>query len=202
MLTAWWTALLDLFYPPRCPACYSQVGEQGAWCDDCLPSIVTLRELAPSGKRPPALSLCFTLLSYDGTVKRLLHRLKFNPEPGAARYFEWLLQNKVNWAKLIVPDLVVPVPLAPARLAQRGFNQTEMLFRPWCESQGLLWADLLLRTRDTRPQWQLSPLERRRNISGAFAVMQPDRVRDKTILLVDDILTTGVTLNECARCGT
>lgn len=199
MLTAWWNALLDLLYPPRCPACRASVGEQGAWCSRCLPDKLCLRELAPEGRLPSALDLCCTILPYDGTTKRLLHRLKFKPDPATARYFKWLLTNKVNWAKLPVSNLVVPVPLSPQRIAKRGFNQTELLFHPWCREKPLPWGNALIRTRDTQPQWQLTPLERSKNIKGAFNVIDPESVRSKTILLVDDILTTGLTMNECAR---
>lgn len=199
MLNTWWTALLDVFYPPRCPSCRSLVSQQGAWCQQCLPDRLTLRELAPGGKRPVALAMCWTILPYDGTVKQLLHRLKFRPDPKAAGYFCWLLANQVNWNKLSRPDLIAPVPLSAERLAKRGFNQTELLFQPWCEAQGYVWADVLDRQHDTLPQWQLSPLERRRNIKDAFIVSQPEAVQGKRILLVDDILTTGFTLSECAR---
>jgi ComF family protein len=143
--------------------------------------------------------MCLTILPYEGAVKHLLHRLKFQPDPQAANYFSWLLDNKVNWAKLLCPELVVPVPLSVERAAKRGFNQTELLFRPWCQAHGYAWAEVLARHRDTLPQWQLSPIERRRNIKGAFVVLQPELVQGKTVLLVDDILTTGFTLAECAR---
>lgn len=199
MISAWWTALLNLVYPPRCPGCKSPVSEQGAWCRQCLPDRLTLRELAPGGRRPAALAICWTILPYDGSVKKLLHRLKFRPDPQAAGYFCWLLEHQVNWAKLSEPELIIPVPLSAERLAKRGFNQTELLFRPWCTAQGYAWSDIMVRGRDTLPQWRLSPLERRRNIKDAFSVTCPEAVRGKRILLVDDILTTGYTLSECAR---
>jgi ComF family protein len=199
VLKNWWTALLDIVYPPRCPACRSAVSVQGGWCSRCLPESVPLRELPPGGQRSAALDICLTIFPYDGAVKHLLHKLKFQPDPKAACYFAWLLENKVNWAKLHGPELVAPVPLSVQRLAKRGFNQTELLFKPWCEAHGYIWADTLVRNRDTLPQWQLSPIERRQNIKGAFAVTQPELVQGKTVLLVDDILTTGYTMAECAR---
>lgn len=199
MLKNWWTALLDIVYPPHCPACRSQVNEQGAWCANCLPEVIRLREAAPEGSLPAHLSGCLAVLDYNGAVKTLLHRLKFRPDRGAAEYLVWLLNHRVSWAKLQRPDAVVPVPLSAYRLATRGFNQTELLFADWTRRQEIPWLNALERLRDTRPQWQLSPLERRRNIKDAFAVSDPALVKGKTILLVDDILTTGFTLSECAK---
>lgn len=199
MLKSCWQALLDLLYPPRCPACGSATPVQGAWCRLCLPELLPLRELAAGGRRPRPLSLCLTIVPYTGTVRQLLHRLKFRPDRRAAGYLAWLLCNRVNWNKLPPPELVIPVPLSPQREAWRGFNQTELLFRGWSEKQGYCWADLLRRRRDTQPQWQLPPLQRRRNIKAAFAVQHPEQLQGKTVLLVDDILTTGFTMAECAR---
>lgn len=191
--------MLNIIYPPHCPKCRRRVEEQGAWCEQCAPGRFVLREAAPEGHRPAALAVCLTLLPYDGTVKILLHRLKFRPDPVAAKYFVWLLHNKVNWAKLQPPEIVAPVPLSAERLAKRGFNQTELLFRPWCKAQQIQWADVLARNRDTLPQWKLSSVERRQNIKGAFVVIKPELVIGRTVLLVDDILTTGFTMSECAK---
>ena len=198
MLKNWWTGLLDIIYPPRCPSCRTIVSELGAWCDNCLPAVIRLREASPE-ESPAFIRQCLTVLAYDGTVKKLLHRLKFQPDPKAAKYFVWLLNKRVSWAKLQRPDAIVPVPLSASRLAVRGFNQTELLFLSWSQGQDIPWLNALERQRDTLPQWQLSPLERHRNIKGAFAVPDPVLVRGKSILLVDDILTTGVTLSECAK---
>ena len=98
------------------------------------------------------------------------------------------------------PDaLVIPVPVSADRRAERGFNQVELLFGDWSRQQGLEWdAGTLLRRRPTTPQWELDRTQRRENIKGAFFVNAPATVQDRHILLVDDIVTTGRTLEECA----
>ena len=103
-------------------------------------------------------------------------------------------------AELVSPDvLVIPVPVSADRLAERGFNQVELLFGDWSRQQGLEWeAGTLLRRRPTTPQWELDRTQRRENIKGAFFVNAPATVQDRHILLVDDIVTTGRTLEECA----
>ncbi len=99
-----------------------------------------------------------------------------------------------------VPDLIFPVPLHKSRLRQRGFNQALLLagscFPRWRNS---IVADGLLRVRATVPQTDLDGAGRRKNLKGAFALKDPDMVRGKTVLLVDDVFTTGSTVRECSR---
>jgi ComF family protein len=97
-------------------------------------------------------------------------------------------------------DLIVPVPLHPERLRWRGFNQSLILSRAIGSAQKIEVDPFLLeRTRPTVPQTQLSESERRANVSGAFAVLAPERLKRKRVLLVDDVYTSGATAEECAR---
>lgn len=197
MLTAVWQAVLNFFYPPRCPGCRKEMMVQGAWCESCLPHL-TLYEL-PQALRPGVLDAAFSLLPYDGVSRTLLHKLKFQAERRSAVYFNWLLMERVHWEKLPDVQLAIPVPLSAKRLRERGFNQTELLFSSWCRQQSLAWADVLQRTRDTKPQWQLTATERRLNVKGAFLLDKSATIQAKNILLLDDIWTTGHTVAECAR---
>lgn len=97
-------------------------------------------------------------------------------------------------------DLIVPVPLHIKRLRERGFNQAYLLIRRWAKEEGISFDGLTLsRSRWTEPQTTLSRKERQKNIKGAFFVEHPERVEGRKILLVDDVYTTGATVNECAR---
>ena len=90
-------------------------------------------------------------------------------------------------------------PLSASRRAERGYNQVALIFDSWCRRQGLVWLDdCLARRRPTSPQWELDRRERRENIKDAFIVNAPKYIRNHSILLVDDIVTTGRTLDECA----
>jgi ComF family protein len=96
-------------------------------------------------------------------------------------------------------DLIVPVPLAPGRHRDRGFNQAELIARPLAAAQSWpLAPDALVRSRETPQQTRLAARERRANVAGAFAVLDPVAVQDRRILLVDDVCTTGATLESCA----
>jgi ComF family protein len=102
-------------------------------------------------------------------------------------------------ALLASVSLAVPVPLHKSKEKQRGFNQTELIFRDWLQTRGIVMQNVLLRTRATRPMYQLSAEERQHNLQGAFRVKEGTALAGKRILLVDDIMTTGATLYACAR---
>jgi ComF family protein len=96
-------------------------------------------------------------------------------------------------------DLIVPVPLSSGRARSRGFNQAALIARPLAAANSLpLDAGALIRSRETAQQTRLPARERRANVAGAFAVPDPATVRDRRILLIDDVCTTGATLEACA----
>ncbi len=114
-----------------------------------------------------------------------------------ARYLGNLLADLCPYAEH--HELILPVPLHASRLRRRGFNQALLLARPLARRRHLPTPhSLLVRSRRTRPQVGLSEKVRRRNMAGAFTVTEPRRVRNRAILLVDDVYTTGATLEECA----
>lgn len=198
MLTDWWAALLALLFPQRCPACRKWIDGTG-WCPACLPRIAGLRQVALQLHNLRWLDECLTVADYAGTVQRLIRDMKFRQMTRQAVKLRQLLEYAVSGEHCRHIDAVVPVPLHATRLQERGFNQATLIFRPWAERRQLCWAEALVRTRCTAPQWELARLERRKNIKGAFTVTRPELVSGKHILLVDDIFTTGLTMEECAK---
>lgn len=196
MLTAWRAWLLNLLYPPKCPACGALVPAHGHWCPSCLQPLWHPRMINGS-RLKGGLDGCYCLADYNGAVRRLLQRLKYDR---ALRYEEacrYLLDRFPWYQRLSSVDRIVPVPLSEQRLRERGYNQSEVIFRAWAEAYGP-WEDMLCRVRPTRPQWGLSREERRRNIKRAFRVKDSFCPARGRVLLVDDIYTTGVTMHECA----
>jgi ComF family protein len=178
------TATLPAAAPPRCPTCWDSVDGGGA-CRGC--ARVLVHSLA--GIRSP--------YQFDGGARRLVHALKYDGHSALAGPMgRAMARCLAEWG--IAPDVVVPVPLHRSREARRGFNQAAALTRSVVQDSGLPAEHRLLRRRRaTIPQARAVDVEeRRRNVAGAFAVEGP--VVGRTVLLIDDVCTTGATLRACA----
>lgn len=187
----------NIIYPPRCPGCGASVPVQGEWCDTCTAGIFHFRMIDGS-RRSLGLDGCYALADYTGAVRRALSRLKYNGKVHYGPAFHYMLE-RFPWPERIATcDLVVPVPLYPLKEKKRGFNQNDIIFRPWAESHRLKWAEALQRVRPTASQYSLDREERRENIQRAFAIKSSFCRVQGHILLVDDIYTTGATMQTCA----
>ena len=115
---------------------------------------------------------------------------------GAGR---WMADYLSSTIELIASDALVPVPLHPARYRERGYNQAMLLASVISEKSGLRVWEVLERSKKTRPQFDLDFKKRSENVRGAFRLVPGAQVRGKHLLLIDDVATTGSTLEECAR---
>jgi ComF family protein len=221
-MAPWWHAPIDFFFPPRCSFC----GEPreglipAGVCSACLGHF---RRVAPP--RCPRCGVGFAsdvgedhlcsdclggnghftkaraLAHYEGILPEIISRFKYRGDSRLAKPLGDLLADYED------PDfsfrdyrLVVPVPLHPRRLRRRGFNQSLLLARRISRRYSLpLNFTALRRIRATAPQTELSGAERQKNIRGAFAVFHEKTIAEKTILLIDDVFTTGATVEECAK---
>ena len=137
---------------------------------------------------------------YRAAVRDLLRALKYQKKRAALPALHSLLTaGEEVLADLPRPLVAVPVPLAPKRRRKRGFNQAEEILAPWLRRHEIPVAPLLVRTRETAPLYDHTRVQRRRELHGAFAVSEGADLTGADILLVDDIMTTGATLVECAR---
>ena len=141
--------------------------------------------------------------AYEGELRDLIHLFKYNGIKPAGTLLGELVHRAT--APLALPDrlLLIPVPLWLGKRKTRGFNQAEAIARAFRSAQPSSSIELdtasLVRTRDTASQTGLTRHQRRANVRGAFAVRRPDKVKGRSILLVDDVMTTGTTAGECAR---
>ncbi|MBG0791079.1 MAG: ComF family protein [Desulfovibrionaceae bacterium] len=187
-----------------CPGCARDLAPRtGGYCPGC--GRMSGREqdpptLCPKCRRkPPPWSRLHFHGRYDGPLRDLILSYKFNGFFGHARLLADLADRAFGKNGGPVPDVIVPVPLHRLRLVRRGFNQSAELSRMLAKTlHRPVLKNGLSRIRYTVPQTRLDRHERRANIKNAFAA-DPAQVRDKRVLLVDDVYTTGSTLRECAR---
>lgn len=138
---------------------------------------------------------------FQDPVKAIIHQLKYGCHPSLARPLAARLATAYHVHKdRLQADWLIPVPLHPSRKRERGFNQSGEIARHLSRIVGIPLAQhWLLRTRPTKVQAGLTRRERRSNVSGAFEMAQYAELHGRTVLLIDDVFTTGATLNECAR---
>jgi ComF family protein len=141
--------------------------------------------------------------AYDGKLRELIHLFKHNGIRPAGALLARLLDQAASQLQLSGELVLIPVPLWSGKRQARGFNQAEAIARAFLRlkpsSSIQLDTSSLVRTRETASQTGLTRKQRRENVRGAFAVTKGEKVRGRSILLVDDVMTTGTTVNECAR---
>ena len=182
--------LLDLLFPPRCVSC---AAPGSWWCDECSRRVVPVGPVPAPGN---GLDGLLAAAVHRDPVTHLVKALKYRHTKAVAPIMAAYLQPLVADCR---PDgsLLVPVPLHPRRLRQRGHNQSALLTEALSESTGLPMSTALIRTRYTQTQTGLGRAERRRNVRRAFD-WTGAALSGKTVVLVDDVYTTGATLASCA----
>ena len=211
---------LSAVLPARCMLCGTTVSEGGALCAACWDRVTFLGPpichrcgypfefevpsetlWAACQRRAPRFERARAVFAYDDVSRALILSFKHADQTHQAPAFgRWLA--RAGAALLTDADLLVPVPLHRWRLFARRFNQAALLAHALGrETETTVVADLLRRQRRTRSQGRLSRTARIRNVQGAFAVRVGwrDRIEGRRILLIDDVLTTGATVEECAR---
>jgi len=197
----WTEDILNFLFPPHCPICGAYVEKRGDWCEPCLKKTMEVHRLPLDPAMSRVIAGAWALGYYRGGLRDLLRDLKYRKRMQALpclKTFQHAAEPALSMF-LEQKPLAVPVPLHADREKQRGFNQAELIFREWLEEHGIPMERLLVRCRETKPQYGLGAKERRENLKGAFAVKPDVSVEGIDILLVDDIFTTGATLYECAK---
>lgn len=213
--------LLDVILPPICHICRSFIPDAGELhicpaCRERLPLVTS--PLCPvcgipfigAGSnhrcgaclaRPPHFDAAVARFLYEGAIRNMIHSFKYNQQTHLRYPLALLALEGMNGIMTDHdPHLIVPVPLHRSRLRQRGFNQAVLLGKVLSRRLSIpLLPDTLARSRPTEPQIKLSAAERRLNVKGAFTVNRPGSVAGKRILLLDDVMTTGSTMDECAK---
>lgn len=209
----WWQRLGFVLLQPRCllcgeagesrrdlcAACRADLAANTPACACCgLPLPVAAAACGRCLKRRPAFETTWAPLRYQSPLAGLMTRFKFGGDLAAGRVLAEVALDHWRAAPPPRPDALLPVPLHRQRLCERGYNQALELARPLARATGIpLLPDTLQRPRETPAQSGLSALQRRRNLRGAFAV-RAGAALPPHVALVDDVMTTGATAQECA----
>lgn len=206
-----WHSILSLFYPHRCAMCGNLLeDEETTLCPTCIQHLprteqATLRanqteELfadSPRFQRGAA----FLFFDKGADVQRLIHKMKFHEQPRIA--YDLAREAAYDFMQADFfdgIDLIIPIPLHPRRLHERGYNQSEWIARALSEVTGIpVDTTHVLRIRNNPQQALQSAKDRQTNVEGVFAVNHPEELYRKHILIVDDLITTGSTIRACIK---
>ena len=195
--------LLNILFPPRCPVCGKYIESRNSWCPGCLARLSAPHRLPLDKEMSQNFDMgIWALGEYEGSLRDIIRNLKYEKQLSlllGIHDFVSLGLGKLQeqLGEYFADAVVVPVPLHPKKLKSRGFNQAEVIFREPFAAMGLEMYLGLHRTKDTRPQYGLKAEERRQNMQDVFSLVKPERLANKNIILVDDIMTTGATLQSC-----
>lgn len=191
--------LLDLLFPPKCPFCQKILDEPRApVCPACRPRLPWLEGKAAE-RRVDFADGCFSPLAYRESVPEAIHRYKFSRVRALGKPFAALMARCLKEHLPRGADLICWAPLSGERKRERGFDQAELLAREVGRRLTIPLWPVLKKTRDTAPQSELEEESARRaNARGAYVLLPKIDLTGKRVVLVDDVVTSGATLGECA----
>lgn len=198
-VTQTWRATLNFVFPPHCLLCREALPETPGICVSCRAGFVDWKREEQVLRFGQDLSQVFISYEFDDSIRSLIHALKYRGKTLPGQILGEILGGRISAAGLF-PSVIVPVPLHSARRRERGYNQSEVIARAVgrvlkCQVSN----NMLTRVRATPSQTHLGGDERKKNMDGAFRVNKSAAVHGQIFLLIDDVITTGATVNACAQ---
>jgi len=194
------SSILDLLFPPKCVFCRKVLskGDDDGWCDKCTEALPYTADL---GRQVgDYYDFCVSPLYYRGAVRKSVLRFKFSGAAVNAEVYGKFLADCIRQCPDAQYDLISWVPLSPKRKRKRGYDQAMLLALATALELEDVAVETLIKTIDVQAQAELGGKdERSANISGAYEVADAELISDKRVLLIDDVITTGSTLSECAK---
>lgn len=214
-----YTTLFNFVFPPKCPSCFKLVDDLGLLCHSCWVKMDFISN--PSCERcdnpfayefneelcyyckddPPKFSRAVAVVKYDDFSDSLIHSFKYSDKIELAYPISQLMIKRLKASKLEY-DILACVPIHNSKLKKRGYNQSAVLAKNISNKMNKKFIpNLLLKVKETDSQSGLTKEDRIKNVKGSFAINKKykDQVFRKTVLLIDDVITTGATVNECCK---
>ena len=186
----------DVFYTVKCPYCRKVINKNEYACKDCAETFpeFTIVTFAVGGYR------CISPLPYRDSFAKAVKQFKFRNQGVYAKQFSMLMSERIlcNYRREKF-DIITCVPMHKKALKVRRFNQAELLARQCAEILKIPYADTLEKIKENKAQHSIKGSERAQNVKGVYRVISKELIKGKNILIIDDIITTGNTLGECAR---
>lgn len=192
--------VLDLLYPPVCGICGKI--DQKELCPKCAIKLRNLEKARLYVYPHTHFEKHFYLFPYEGIIREKLIQYKFQGKSYLSTFFAKILQNHEKMSRLLEKyDIIIPVPMYSKKEKLRGYNQTALIAKEIAKAyQNLIYdGKSLQKIKDTKMQSSLNKKQRKNNIKNAYNVINQQKIKDKKIVLLDDIYTTGATANECSK---
>lgn len=210
VMRSWLDDFISLFFPRLCVCCGEGLNRaERDVCTDCLCSLPRTRlheteanlvEMKFLGRVDVCMATSFLFFEKDTVVQKLLHEIKYHDNSMLAERLGLMFGSELRGGRFEAVDVIVPVPLHRKRLKERGYNQSERIAagigRSLCKPVA---QEVLVRTKGNETQTKKGRVERWENVCGIFSVLNADLVQGKHVLLVDDVLTTGATVEACVE---
>lgn len=190
--------VLDYVYPKICGICGKIIFSNSYTCANCLSILKCYKERVIINSSMN-FDYMLNLYEYKGIIKKQICKFKFHEGKYLAKTFSELITDKITKFNLEF-DYIIPVPISFKRYMERGYNQCEEIAK--CISKRIhkkTLKNVLIKIKDNKRQSNLKINERKNNVLGVYEVIHPEKIKNKDILLIDDIYTTGATINECTK---
>ena len=190
---------LDYFFPPICGMC-GEINENYI-CNNCYENIKKIKKCVINVYNNRNFSKHLYIFRYEGIIRNKIIEYKFEDKGYLYKMFAKIILSDKKTCNFIKKyDVIIPVPISKKRKKKRGYNQSELVANELAQKLNQdIWTDIIIKKKDNKPQSELNKLERIKNVEDIYEINKPIEVKNKKVLLLDDIYTTGSTVNEIAR---
>lgn len=192
-------SVLDYFFPPICGMC-GEINENYI-CNNCYENIKKIKKCVINEYNNRNFSKHLYIFRYEGIIRNKIIEYKFEDKGYLYKMFAKIILSDKKTCNFIKKyDVIIPVPISKKRKKKRGYNQSELVANELAQKLNQdIWTDIIIKRKDNKPQSELNKLERIKNVEDIYEINKPIEVKNKKVLLLDDIYTTGSTVNEIAR---